>query len=759
MKTREILRYARLNAALGHLDRAIDLSHCVLKQFPCHLEARLLLGSLLDEKGDEEAKEHFRMALSQDPVNWEVREKLKALYGDEGLKGDLARAEALWREGSVADAKRIVEGIIETYPNMIRALVIRADILLREAEEEEGTRLLHRVQSLDPSLWVAREVLGGRGYDVFLDMDPEVPAPEALLAWPEEANIVSRTFAPEKPMENIQVREAKCSCGEPAAVQLEEAEVDVQVPVDEAVEVIEAEENKDTSEGSFEPLKLIITSKGRLLEKYGSTGFEEVERKLGELEKASRAKTIRIYVDDEASLAPYGLNPVVSSDSWKVKALIDKVGEGLRTEGSQLDSLLIVGGDDILPLCRLPNSTDDEDAEILSDSPYAAPGDDYFLPTRAVGRLPDGAAREPSLLLAFLEMAVEGQRANGKGGLRRILGGGRRSFGLSAEIWKEASKAVFQVIDKGKHLEVSPPFTDQEFLTAYEELPPLTYFNLHGVVGSPYWYGQRASGAKDGESFPIAITPLNLAWARISAAVVYSEACYGAHLDGRGADASMALSLLAKGARGFVGSTGMAYGSLEPPLSGADLLGKNLWLALKQGYTIGEALRRAKIGLVEELARKQGFLDGEDQKTLLSFTLYGDPSLRANITYSKKSCEAWEKRGVNCPSIICGRKATRGEAQVEGEVVSKVKSYLEEHLPALRGSELKISSQKACGGGCNCGGSCAFGKMAHGCSREVSSLVFTSERLVPIAGDGSMKQVIKVTTDKGGNILKVAVSR
>ena len=34
---------------------------------------------------------------------------------------------------------------------------------------------------------------------------------------------------------------------------------------------------------------------------------------------------------------------------------------------------------------------------------------------------------------------------------------------------------------------------------------------------------------------------------------------------------------------------------------------------------------KAKIELVQEMNKRQGFLDGEDQKTLISFSLYGDP--------------------------------------------------------------------------------------------------------------------------------------
>jgi hypothetical protein len=39
----------------------------------------------------------------------------------------------------------------------------------------------------------------------------------------------------------------------------------------------------------------------------------------------------------------------------------------------------------------------------------------------------------------------------------------------------------------------------------------------------------------------------------------------------------------------------------------------------------GEALRRAKISLAQQMLKRQGYLDSEDQKTLISFILLGDP--------------------------------------------------------------------------------------------------------------------------------------
>ena len=69
----------------------------------------------------------------------------------------------------------------------------------------------------------------------------------------------------------------------------------------------------------------------------------------------------------------------------------------------------------------------------------------------------------------------------------------------------------------------------------------------------------------------------------------------------------------------------MAYGSINEQLTAADMLGHCFWTHLQSGLPAGEALRRAKVQMVRDLQQGQGYLDGMDQKTLISFVLYGDP--------------------------------------------------------------------------------------------------------------------------------------
>ena len=94
---------------------------------------------------------------------------------------------------------------------------------------------------------------------------------------------------------------------------------------------------------------------------------------------------------------------------------------------------------------------------------------------------------------------------------------------------------------------------------------------------------------------------------------------------GKTAAEALSLKFLASGSHAVVGSTKISYGSVSTPLIAADLIGRLFWDELNEGLPVGEALRRAKLNFAGEMHRRQGFLDGEDQKPLISFVQYGDP--------------------------------------------------------------------------------------------------------------------------------------
>ena len=81
--------------------------------------------------------------------------------------------------------------------------------------------------------------------------------------------------------------------------------------------------------------------------------------------------------------------------------------------------------------------------------------------------------------------------------LARFLRSGRKisygSFGYSAEVWRKASIEVFQQIGSPKDLVTSPPIDimKSENRIDLNMRGRLGYFNLHGLVDTGEWYGQR----------------------------------------------------------------------------------------------------------------------------------------------------------------------------------------------------------------------------------------------------------------------------
>jgi hypothetical protein len=67
-----------------------------------------------------------------------------------------------------------------------------------------------------------------------------------------------------------------------------------------------------------------------------------------------------------------------------------------------IGTLLIIGGNDIVPFHQLPNPTDDADTYVPSDNPYSSVDDNYFIPQWPVGRIPDEAGSDPVYLIEQL---------------------------------------------------------------------------------------------------------------------------------------------------------------------------------------------------------------------------------------------------------------------------------------------------------------------------------------------------------------------
>lgn len=365
-----------------------------------------------------------------------------------------------------------------------------------------------------------------------------------------------------------------------------------------------------SASSGFKSSALIISSKERLINKYGQNAFSQIEQKINNyiqtLSNSGLSATM-IYVDDASRLSSYGLTPVDPKNAAKVKELIDNLDKKLNPS-----SFLILGGHSIIPFHIIPNPCgDDGDTIVYSDNPYASRDDNILVPERSLGRLPDDSSGNAGFFLSLLESVVS-----------RIKRAKKSSFGYSAEVWQEASENVYNSIRHGEELKLSPPVLENTILENWINQKGYFYFNLHGSEDSGNWYGQR------GSSYPIAFSPESLTVTDVENAIICTEACYGANIIDKSVDEAISLKFLAKKAACFVGSTKIAYGPSAPPNTDADLMVLKFFERIKEGLTFGEAFLKAKQDFAAESISRNGFLDKTEEKTLLEYVMFGDPSLK-----------------------------------------------------------------------------------------------------------------------------------
>ena len=65
------------------------------------------------------------------------------------------------------------------------------------------------------------------------------------------------------------------------------------------------------------------------------------------------------------------------------------------------------------------------------------------------------------------------------------------SVGYTAAVWRRSSIAVFRPIGQGQNLLVSPPDASGSFEKNKFNNSNIGYFNLHGLMDSAEWYGQK----------------------------------------------------------------------------------------------------------------------------------------------------------------------------------------------------------------------------------------------------------------------------
>lgn len=358
-------------------------------------------------------------------------------------------------------------------------------------------------------------------------------------------------------------------------------------------------------------MMLAVTLKSALQERYGAGGYENIRTALDSYAQAADAKLAAL--DDADGMKAMGLPPATGSGPGTVLLSLRAV----RKQLGDVDSILLVGGDSIIPYWKMANPVDrsvDSDPVVLSDNPYGTDADsleEYLAPPVAVGRLtdfPKGSADD------FVQL-INAATASRKGRTPRS-----QAMAVVNVDWSDYSHQAAASLPGPVDWHFSPGYlmdrghgadADREYL----------YFNLHGFDGDANWSGYDSVQ----ERFVTAVTPEAFDQQYVSGSVVFAENCYGAQTSGRTPSNSCALRLVQQGAA-FVGATGRAFGSHIAPnffLDDADELAHSFWSEFTAGAELGEALRRAR----------QDYLNNGNvpeanpfkQKTLLQFVLLGDP--------------------------------------------------------------------------------------------------------------------------------------
>ncbi len=704
--------------------------------------------------------------------------------------------------GQPGGVNRLVQAYHNRWTDCLQLKLYLAEAEIEQGDETRAVDLLHQCVSLDAAGQVAFRLWGNDHryrplWPEALEIHFDLPIPAAVAGklgrnWLASGPLVEVQVEPGQPAVPVASPNRQTSSpveqtdvvSEPSGPR-EEKWVPQSSPetVRSVAETFERLAKKvkqpdlARSDGRF-PVYVILSSRTALEKQFGS---QTAAALLDAMRQVSNAISHRpgwgslvFLPDDVDSVSTFGMQTVETVDPWKIKLALADLDKALAKKGQMIGAVLIGGGPAVIPYHRLPNPTDDMDTDVPSDNPYATLDANYFVPEFPVGRLVSDAGVDAGLLLEQLRTIASYHSGSAKNlpslstivnwllSFLRSRSSNRRSggFGYTAEVWKKASEVVFKGLGGEKDgLISSPPTGTSTFPVEKLHAVDLGYFNLHGIADGPDWYGQKdTSGNTPGPDYPVAISPGNITSNGNRPQMVFTEACYGAHVDGKMEQEALALRFIATGVRTFVGSTTISYGSVAAPLIGADLLGYNYWKSLKEGLTVGEALMQAKIALAREMTQRQGFLDGEDQKTLISFVLFGDPLLgyEPSVQTKKTVLRAQEHAPVK---MICDRmESTQGMQPVSQKILNEVKEAVREYLPGLGVEEIVVSRQHA-----ECDGThhrCPTAEVMQksAATLKTGGVVVTVSKKIQEAQYVHHKYA-RVTLNAKGKVIKLAVSR
>jgi hypothetical protein len=196
---------------------------------------------------------------------------------------------------------------------------------------------------------------------------------------------------------------------------------------------------------------------------------------------------------------------------------------------------------------------------------------------------------------------------------------------VTSRQWQDTSSFVLSALGSSQRVYVSP---DQRITAGNAANLDCKYLycNLHGFASGGPWMGYD-----QGLSWPVpAVTPDAFQSTYVNGTICFTEACYGLKIDSLSTGSSCALSLLAAGAGGVIGATGLAFGTATAKpqnLIDADAMAQGFFnKAIQGGQKLGDCMQAARTQLLSTSSPSDPYV----KKTLLEFQLLGDPSYAAS---------------------------------------------------------------------------------------------------------------------------------
>ena len=147
------------------------------------------------------------------------------------------------------------------------------------------------------------------------------------------------------------------------------------------------------------------------------------------------------------------------------------------------------------------------------------------------------------------------------------------------------------------------------------------------------------------------------------------------------------------------------------------------------------------------MIQRQGALDGEDQKTLISFVLYGDPLVTAAGKVNDTAAKEAKRRALQftaaTPEITLAE--TTSSETLAPQTLAEVKSVVAQYLPGMEDAEVRAARARVL----------PVGAKAAGAGR---STVVTLSKVIH-GKRYAHPHYARATLDGQGKVIKLAISR